>query len=126
MRAIRELALGLETRQEGIKERYERYVRSWEVLIQGITRLGLRHLVKEQHHSKLITAIVDPDNQHYNFNEMHDYFYEHGFTIYPGNEGFNTFRVANMGDITYKDIEDFLHLLKQYLKGSFYKEGEVY
>jgi len=47
---------------------------------------------------------------------MHDYFYKRGFTIYPGKvEEFNTFRVANIGDIDYRDIERFLKLLKDYL-----------
>jgi 2-aminoethylphosphonate-pyruvate transaminase len=47
---------------------------------------------------------------------MHDYFYNRGITIYPGKlDGWNTFRIANMGDITCKDIETFLELLEQYL-----------
>jgi 2-aminoethylphosphonate-pyruvate transaminase len=47
---------------------------------------------------------------------MHDYFYSRGITIYPGKlDGLKTFRIANMGDITYKDIETFLELLDSYL-----------
>ena len=47
---------------------------------------------------------------------MHDYFYERGFTIYPGKvEDFNTFRVANIGQINYRDMEEFMKLLEKYL-----------
>jgi 2-aminoethylphosphonate-pyruvate transaminase len=49
---------------------------------------------------------------------MHDFFYKQGFTIYPGKiDKLETFRIANIGDITYRDIERFLHLLEQYLNG---------
>ncbi len=45
------------------------------------------------------------------------FFYKQGFTIYPGKiDKLETFRIANIGDITYRDIERFLHLLEQYLK----------
>ena len=51
---------------------------------------------------------------------MHDYFYIKGFTIYPGKvEEFNTFRIANIGQIDNTDIEMFLKLFKKYLKNKF-------
>jgi 2-aminoethylphosphonate-pyruvate transaminase len=108
----------IETKQEGILNRYERYSKSWETLIEGITRLGLTHLIPKSHHSKIITSIIEPSSSNYDFDEMHDFFYNRGFTIYPGKlEKQNTFRVANIGEITYKDMEEFINLLEQYLKG---------
>jgi 2-aminoethylphosphonate aminotransferase len=105
-----------ELQQEGLKERYERYVKSWETLTDGITRLGLTYIVPKACHSKIVTSIVEPDRMGYHFEEMHDYFYGRGITIYPGKlDGLNTFRIANIGDITYKDIETFLELLEVYL-----------
>jgi 2-aminoethylphosphonate-pyruvate transaminase len=106
----------IETNLEGVQERYKRYSKSWGVLIDGITSLGLTHLVKKEHHSRIITAIIEPNASSYDFEEMHDYFYRHGYTIYPGKlDGQNTFRVANIGDITYKDMELFVSMLEQYL-----------
>ncbi|WP_343032843.1 hypothetical protein [Cytobacillus depressus] len=47
---------------------------------------------------------------------MHDFFYENGITIYPGKlDDRNTFRVANIGQITDYDIKKFITLLEQYL-----------
>ncbi len=47
---------------------------------------------------------------------MHDYFYEKSITIYPGKvEEFNTFRVANIGDLTFKDMELFIKEFQNYL-----------
>ncbi|WP_172372058.1 2-aminoethylphosphonate aminotransferase [Sporosarcina jiandibaonis] len=109
--AIQELKI------EGIKERYERYSELWDTLIEGITRLGLKHLVQVQHHSKLITAIVEPTAETYDFKSMHDYLYAHGVTIYPGKpDRLNTFRIANIGDLTKNDMKHFLNLLETYFK----------
>ncbi len=104
----------IETKQEGIENRYKRYSKSWKTLITGLKSLNLKYLVDDKYHSKIITSIFIP--QGVDFNDMHDYFYERGFTIYPGKvEEFNTFRIANIGDINYKDIEKFLKLLREYL-----------
>jgi 2-aminoethylphosphonate-pyruvate transaminase len=108
----------IETKREGISNRYVRYTRSWRTLIEGLHRLGLKHLVSEEHHSKLITSIVEPSNKHYRFNDMHDFFYKRNYTIYPGKlDRLNTFRVANIGDLTYIDLEQFLAIFEQYLNG---------
>lgn len=108
----------LETKWEGIENRYLRYSNSWETLITGITRLGLTYLVDKKSHSKIITSIIEPPIDNYCFNEMHDYFYKNGFTIYPGKiDEQNTFRIANIGDINHLDMERFISLLERYLKG---------
>jgi 2-aminoethylphosphonate aminotransferase len=101
---------------EGIEARYKRYTKSWTTLIEGIAKLGLKHLVNPRHHSKIVTSIIEPDFSGYDFRNMHDFFYDKGFTIYPGKlERLNTFRVTNMGDITSEDMEAFLRLLAEYL-----------
>jgi 2-aminoethylphosphonate-pyruvate transaminase len=106
----------LETKFETIEQRYHRYCQLWDTLIAGITRLGLTHFVREENHSKIITSIVEPACDNYDFQEMHDYFYKHGFTIYPGKlDGFNTFRIANIGDLSSSDIDAFLRVLERYL-----------
>ena len=85
--------------------------------IAGISRLGLKHLVAAKHHSKIITAIVEPTCEAYDFDSMHDYLYANGITIYPGKLNYlNSFRVANIGDLTKDDIELFLTLLETYLQ----------
>lgn len=107
----------IETQWEGIHNRYARYSKSWETLINGISRLGLSHLIHKNHHSRIITSIIEPSNKNYDFEKMHDFLYENGFTIYPGKlDNRNTFRVANIGNITYLDMERFIILLEQYLK----------
>jgi 2-aminoethylphosphonate-pyruvate transaminase len=105
----------VEAKKEGIENRYERYSKSWKTLTDELKKLNLKYLVEDRYHSKIITSIIIPDGL--DFDKMHDYFYEKGFTIYPGKvEEFNTFRIANIGDINYKDMEDFLKLFKEYIK----------
>ncbi|WAH36748.1 2-aminoethylphosphonate aminotransferase [Alicyclobacillus dauci] len=115
-----------ELKLEGLEERYARYTASWQTLIHGIQQLGLKHIVPMEHHSKLVTSVLEPDCSGYDFHAMHDYLYERGFTIYPGKlEELPTFRIANIGDITFKDMEAFLAVLKAYLGSiNFVARGE--
>jgi 2-aminoethylphosphonate-pyruvate transaminase len=84
-------------------------------LTDELKKMNLKYLVDDEYHSKIITSIFVPKGV--DFDEMHDYLYERGFTIYPGKVAdFNTFRVANIGDIDSSDMGDFLEIFKGYLK----------
>ena len=104
-----------ELKDETIEKRYFRYTKSWNTLINGLDDLNLSYLVDKKDHSKIITAIKIPKDV--DFNELHDYMYLRGVTIYPGKiKELNTFRVANIGDINFRDIKMFLDYLKKFLE----------
>lgn len=104
----------IEAKEEGIENRYERYSKSWEILTNALKEMNLKYLVDDKYHSKIITSIYVPEGV--DFDAMHDYFYERGFTIYPGKVAeFDTFRVANIGQIDIEDMKDFIKFLKKYL-----------
>ncbi|MCM3288714.1 2-aminoethylphosphonate--pyruvate transaminase [Paenibacillus sp. MER 180] len=106
-----------ELKQEGVHTRYNRYRQSWETLVVGLERLGLTYIVDREHHSRLVTSILEPECVRYDFQQMHDYLYAAGFTIYPGKlDNRGTFRIANIGDISHQDITAFLHALENYLQ----------
>ena len=106
----------IEAKEEGIVNRHRRYSESWRILTDELKNMGLKYLVNDEFHSKIITSIFIPDGV--DFDEMHDYLYERGFTIYPGKVAdFNTFRVANIGEINSDDMRDFLVLFKGFLNG---------
>lgn len=108
----------IELQEETVEGRYERYTDNWETLLEGITRLGLTYLVAKEHHSHIITTILEPDCEGYSFDGMHDYLYARGYTIYPGKIGENnTFRIANIGALDRNDIKEFLECLEKYLIG---------
>ena len=105
----------VEARRETIEGRYARYTRSWKTLVAGLKRLGLEFVVPPEHHSRIITAIREPDRPDYRFEDLHDFLFARGFTIYPGKVGdLKTFRVANIGAIDHRDIRRFLALLERY------------
>lgn len=102
--------------EEGGDNRYSRYCQSWETLIAGLKEIGFRLLLPENQQSKLLTAIIEPSDPKYDFNQMHDYLIERNFTIYPGKRAkVATFRIANIGEIDKTDIDNFLCSLKDYI-----------
>lgn len=104
----------IEAKNEGIENRFKRYSLSWETLTNALKDMGLSYLVEDKYHSRIITSIYIPEGV--DFDDMHDFFYEKGFTIYPGKVAqFNTFRVANIGEINKDDMQEFIKLLRLYL-----------
>ncbi|ADY12112.1 2-aminoethylphosphonate aminotransferase [Sphaerochaeta globosa] len=105
----------IETKQETIKARYERYTACWKILVDAVEELGLEMLVNKPLQSHLITAILEPQNGSYSFDMFHDLARERGFTIYPGKLGnINTFRIANIGDIRPHEMVEFTKFMKEY------------
>jgi 2-aminoethylphosphonate-pyruvate transaminase len=102
---------------EGPEKRFARYASMYEIMKNKILALGFEFFIEEKHHAKLLTSIVEPKNPAYSFNEMHDYLFERGYTIYPGKVGNkNTFRLSNICDIYHADIESFFKVFEEYLR----------
>ncbi len=102
--------------EEGEVNRQKRYTENWEVLYNGVKKLGFKTLLPYDQESKILFTIFEPDHANYSFDGMHDYLYEKGFTIYPGKVSeYNTFRLAVIGDLYKEDLEAFLVELKNYL-----------
>ena len=115
MYALRQAVL--ETQQETVQRRYERYTACWNILVAAVKKLGLKMLVKEEHQSHFITAILEPETPKYSFEALHDFAAEHSFTIYPGKLGnIDTFRIANIGDIQPEEMRRFTVKLEEYMK----------
>ena len=116
MYALRQAVL--ETKQETVQKRYERYTECWRILVAAVKKLGLEMLVKEEHQSHFITAILEPKKTQYSFDALHDFAAAHSFTIYPGKLGnIDTFRIANIGNIQPEEMRAFTIKLKQYMHG---------
>lgn len=107
----------IEFEEEGAENRGKRYLKNWETLIAGMKNLGFRKLLKDEEEAKICTTFLNPKNPNYDFKKMHDILYKKGFTIYSGKiRKVDTFRLANMGAIDHKDIENFLETLQETLK----------
>ena len=73
--------------------------------------------MRREWQSGLVVSVVYPDDPNWNFEKVHDYCYERGFTIYPGKiSTTNTFRLCALGAIDEADIRDFFVVFRAALK----------
>jgi 2-aminoethylphosphonate-pyruvate transaminase len=102
--------------REGIGCRRRRYSSAAKRLRDGLEQLGFRLFLPRQMMSNSITSIVTPRNITYG--ELHDRLKDKGFIIYAGQGKLITriFRVANMGALTKRDLNGFLHSMKMVLQ----------
>lgn len=96
--------------------RSKRYRENWQLLYDGVLKIGFKPLLPLEQESKILTAFCEPQDSNYSFDTMHDYLYERGFTIYPGKGAKkDTFRLSILGDLYPNDIKDFLVVLENYV-----------
>ncbi len=101
----------------GEEAKFARHRRVFEALHKGLEQLGFRNVIKREWQSGLVVSVIYPDDQHWNFERIHDYCYERGFTIYPGKiSTTNTFRLCALGAIDQEDIENFFVVLREALQ----------
>lgn len=99
----------------GVNSRYEKYSNLYSLLLNGMHDLGFEELIEPQYHSKILTSFKEPNNTNFSFEDMHNYLYQQGITIYPGKSNdFKSFRIANIGELYEDDILLFLKALEQY------------
>ncbi len=96
--------------------RTERYRSNWQLLYEGVKAIGFRPLLPVEQESQILCAFCEPEDATFAFEEMHDYLFERGFTIYPGKGARKkTFRLSILGDLYAQDILDFLEALNAYV-----------
>lgn len=101
---------------EGEKAKWERHTRVFNAINKGLDELGFRQVIKPELRAGLVSSAIYPDDPNWNFETVHDYCYERGFTIYPGKiSTTNTFRLCALGAIDENDIKDFFVVFKEAL-----------
>ncbi len=104
----------LEYFAEGEEKKWNRHKRIFETIHQGLKELGLKDVIKREYQSGLVVSVRYPDDENWDFQKVHDYCYERGFTIYPGKiSTTNTFRLCSLGSIDESDIVNFFKVLKE-------------
>ena len=104
---------------EGEEAKWARHTRVMNAIHDGLAALGFREAIRREIQVGLVASVIYPDDENWNFEKVHDYCYERGFTIYPGKiTGANTFRICALGAIDVSDIEDFFAVLKQALEAN--------
>lgn len=101
---------------EGEINKWNRHLRVFEALHEGLAKLGFRDVIKREWQSGLVISVLYPDDKNWDFDKVHDYCYERGFTIYPGKiMNTNTFRLCSLGAIDVEDIEAFFKVFEEAL-----------
>ena len=94
--------------EEGEEAKWARHLRVMNAIRKGIDDLGLREALPRSVQAGLVAAIEYPDDPNWDFNKIHDYCYDRGFTIYPGKmQDRGTFRLCALGAIDEEDIREF-------------------
>lgn len=102
---------------EGEEAKWRRHLSVFEAIHAGLDRLGFRDIIPRKLQAGLVVSVKYPDDENWDFEKVHDYCYERGFTIYPGKVSTqNTFRLCALGAITPKDIGDFFAVLEEALR----------
>lgn len=102
--------------EEGESKKWERHTRVFEAIHKGIHELGFQDVIKREWQAGLVVSVLYPNDKNWDFEKIHDYCYERGFTIYPGKiSTTNTFRLCALGAIDENDIGDFFVVFKEAL-----------
>jgi 2-aminoethylphosphonate-pyruvate transaminase len=95
----------LETREEGLENRFRRYRDSARTVREGLEALGLQIVVAPEWRSNTLTTFRLPEGVGYD--ALHDAMKRRGYVIYAGQADLRTwaFRIANLGTLTPADME---------------------
>lgn len=115
VRAFYQALLELEE-EGGIPGRNARFAKSQKTLIEGLKALGIDAVIPEAYQSPVITSFYYPKAavKSFNFEIFYNLIKENGFVIYPGKlTDMDTFRVGNIGDVDYKDMERLIQVIRE-------------
>ena len=102
---------------EGEEAKWARHTRVMNAIHRGLEELGFKEFIKRDLQAGLVAAALYPDDPNWNFEKVHDYCYERGFTIYPGKvSGNNMFRLCALGAIDENDIVNFFRVFREALQ----------
>ena len=102
--------------EEGEEAKFARHRAVYETIHEGLDRLGLETAIDRGIESGLVVSVKYPDDPRWDFEKVHDYCYERGFTIYPGKiSTTDTFRLCALGKIYPEDINDFFKVFEEAL-----------
>ena len=104
---------------EGEEAKWARHTRVFEAIHKGIAELGFNDIIKRELQAGLVVSVKYPDDANWDFEKVHDYCYERGFTIYPGKVSTtDTFRLCALGAIDEEDIVEFFKVFREALEAN--------
>lgn len=112
---------------EGEEAKWKRHQSVWAALYNGLEELGFHMAIKKEYQSRLVISVLCPTDPAFDFNEMHDFLYKQGYTVYSGKvAGIPMFRLCALGALVPEDIDGFFVHLREYMKEAGMKIPCVY
>lgn len=106
----------------GEAAKFARHRAVFEAIHKGLDELGFKTIIPREIESGLVVSVLYPEDSNWDFEKIHDYCYERGFTIYPGKiSTTNTFRLCSFGTIDVQDINNFFVVMKDALEFYYIK-----
>lgn len=103
--------------EEGEQAKWARHRRVYHAIRNGLENLGFKIYIPKELESELVAAALYPQDENWDFEKIHDYCYERGFTIYPGKvEKKGMFRLCALGAIDEEDITAFFEVFEAALR----------
>lgn len=100
-------------KEGGLLARRARYKKNHEILVNGLSLLGIRPIIEEKYQSHIITTF---ELGKLDFQTLYDHLKTKGFIIYPGKlTTLPTFRIGNIGNVFPNQMEELVAAFAHYL-----------
>jgi 2-aminoethylphosphonate-pyruvate transaminase len=114
--AFHQALLELEA-EGGVAGRANRYRENFQVLVDGMRKMGFRTYLAPERMGYIISTFCYPDDPRFDFEEFYRLLNEQGFVIYPGKVGkANCFRIGNIGRLFPTEMRLLLSAIERVLE----------
>ncbi len=121
--AFRQALAELEA-EGGVAGRGDRYRRNYEMLIEGMRRLGFQEYLPREDQGYIITSFLYPEDDNFQFEEFYERLNARDYVIYPGKvSDADCFRIGNIGRISEPDVRALLAAIQETLADMGVKLG---
>ncbi|MCP4181361.1 MAG: 2-aminoethylphosphonate--pyruvate transaminase [bacterium] len=100
----------------GVQARAERYLSNYQILLEGMRKLGFKEYLKAENQGYIITTFHIPEDSNFSFDEFYNKLNDYGYVIYPGKVGSAPcFRIGNIGRLFSEDMFNILNTIDRVL-----------
>ncbi|CAH1792258.1 unnamed protein product, partial [Owenia fusiformis] len=116
MLALKQALAELEE-EGGVEGRAKRYQNNCSILRDGMSKLGFKEFLSDEHTGYIITSFYMPSDPQFTFTDFYSKLSDLGQVIYPGKvNDADCFRIGNIGDLSGDDMRHLLMCVKQVCK----------
>jgi len=104
-----------ELEQEGgPPARLKRYQNNADILVKGLTRLGIIPLLADNEAGPIIQTFLTPRDPNFKFEDFYERLRKRGFAIYPGKlTQRDSFRIGNIGQVNSEVMERVVEAIRE-------------